>query len=101
VVQVNTPTSESAEVVVQDQGIGVPQEHRAHLFERFYQAHGATHQSGLGLGLYISREIVLRHEGAIRAEFPEEGGTRVVVSLPLHAATDAADGPDAGAAGDG
>ena len=80
VVQVGTPTPESVEVAVQDQGIGVPQEHRAHLFERFYQAHGATHQSGLGLGLYISREIVLRHGGTIRAEFPLQGGTRMVVT---------------------
>jgi signal transduction histidine kinase len=77
---------------VQDQGIGVPEEHRAHLFERFYQAHGATHQSGLGLGLYISREIVLRHGGAIRAEFPTEGGTRMVVTLPVQAPPDAAVG---------
>jgi signal transduction histidine kinase len=101
VVQVDTSRPERVEVVVQDQGIGVPEEHRAHLFERFYQAHGAMHQSGLGLGLYISREIVLRHGGAIRAEFPAEGGTRMVVTLPVQAPPDVAAGPAAGATGDG
>jgi len=36
----------------------------------------------MGLGLYISAQIVERHGGTIRAEFPEGGGTRFVVSLP-------------------
>ncbi len=37
---------------------------------------------GMGLGLFISREIILLHGGDIKAEFPPEGGTRVVISLP-------------------
>ena len=42
------------ELAVRDRGLGIAPEHRPHLFERFYQAHGSSHQSGLGLGLYIS-----------------------------------------------
>ncbi len=38
---------------------------------------------GLGLGLYVSRQIVERHGGRIDAEFPEDGGTRIVVTLPI------------------
>ena len=37
----------------------------------------------MGLGLYISRQIVELHSGSIEAEFPEDGGTRFVVRVPL------------------
>jgi PAS domain S-box-containing protein len=67
---------------VRDQGVGIPAELREHIFERFYQGHAAEYGSGMGLGLYISRQIVELHGGTIVAEFPSEGGTRVVVTLP-------------------
>ncbi|HZR99504.1 MAG TPA: ATP-binding protein [Chloroflexota bacterium] len=72
----------AVELSVRDHGLGVPPEKRAQVFERFYQAHASEHRSGLGLGLYISRQIVERHGGKIRAEFPPDGGTRIVVRLP-------------------
>lgn len=68
---------------VRDRGIGIPPEMRDSIFKRFYQAHTEDYRSGLGLGLYISAEIVARHEGEIVAEFPPDGGTRFVVQLPL------------------
>jgi signal transduction histidine kinase len=70
---------------VRDYGVGVPLDKRAHLFERFYQAHPGIHfagQVGLGLGLYISRQIVEQHGGQISAEFPSDGGSRLIVRLP-------------------
>jgi signal transduction histidine kinase len=67
---------------VRDYGAGVPPEHRPHIFDRFYQGHRLSHASGLGLGLYFAREIVDLHGGRIEAEFPADGGTRVIVSLP-------------------
>jgi PAS domain S-box-containing protein len=70
---------------VRDHGVGVPLQHRAHIFDRFYQAHAGgplTSMAGMGLGLYISRQIVELHGGRIEAEFPEDGGTRFVVRLP-------------------
>ena len=73
-------------LTVRDHGVGVPPEHRAHIFDRFYQAHAGgplTSMAGMGLGLYISRQIVELHNGSIRAEFPDDGGTRFVVTLPL------------------
>jgi signal transduction histidine kinase len=72
---------------VRDRGVGVPLEHRAHIFDRFYQAHSGgplTSMAGMGLGLYISRQIVELHGGDIKAEFPDGGGTQVIVSLPLN-----------------
>ncbi|MDQ6674131.1 MAG: GAF domain-containing protein [Chloroflexota bacterium] len=77
--------AQRVEFSVQDHGLGVAPEHRTHIFDRFYQAHAGgalTSMAGMGLGLYISRQIVDLHRGTIRAEFPVEGGTRFVVSLP-------------------
>jgi PAS domain S-box-containing protein len=67
---------------VRDHGLGIPAEKRGHLFDRFYRAHAADYVSGLGLGLAISRQIVEQHGGQIMAEFPPDGGTRIVVRLP-------------------
>jgi PAS domain S-box-containing protein len=78
-------TARSFELSVRDHGLGVPPEKRQHIFERFYQAHGESYQQGLGLGLYIGRQIVELHGGEIRAEFPDDGGSRFVVTLPLRA----------------
>jgi signal transduction histidine kinase len=68
---------------VRDHGIGIPPERRGRLFDRFYQAHGEGYRSGMGLGLYISRQIVELHGGELRAEFPPDGGSRLVVYLPV------------------
>jgi len=75
---------EHAELSVRDHGLGIPPEKRADIFERFYQAHGSGSRSGLGLGLYVSRQIVEMHGGSICAEFPMDGGSRFVVRLPLN-----------------
>ena len=83
---IREPTA--AVIVVRDHGVGVPPEHRARLFDRFYQAH--PDRSGMGLGLYISRQIVEGHGGTITAEAPEDGGTRFVISLPLPPTRDSA-----------
>ena len=79
-------SGDALRILVRDRGVGVPPEHRPHIFDRFYQAHAGgplTSMAGMGLGLYISRQIVELHAGTIDAEFPEDGGTRFVVSLPL------------------
>jgi signal transduction histidine kinase len=70
-------------IAVRDYGLGIPTQHRDRVFERFYQAHGNSHRSGLGLGLYIAKQIVDLHDGQMRVEFPSDGGTRFVVDLPL------------------
>jgi signal transduction histidine kinase len=69
-------------LTVRDHGIGIPPERRDRIFERFGQAHGEGHYGGMGLGLYISRQIVQLHGGEITVEFPEDGGSRFVVHLP-------------------
>jgi signal transduction histidine kinase len=84
-----------ARLTVTDQGPGIKAEDRDRIFERFYQAHGGQYAAGMGLGLYISRQIVEQHGGSIRVEEPEHGGARFVVVLPLHADTQHMIQPDA------
>jgi signal transduction histidine kinase len=84
-VEVGRAGTEHALLAVRDRGIGIPPEKREAIFGRFYQAHVEDHRSGLGLGLYISRQIVTQHGGDIAVEFPPDGGTRFVVTLPVGA----------------
>jgi len=74
-----------AVVSVQDQGIGIPVEQQAHLFERFYRTeHGKHTASGLGLGLYISSSIVQAHGGRMWVESAGEGtGSTFYFTIPL------------------
>jgi signal transduction histidine kinase len=73
---------DGATISVRDHGLGIPLDKRDKIFERFYQAHENGFRSGMGLGLYVCREIASLHGGQIRVEFPEDGGTRVIVELP-------------------
>jgi two-component system sensor histidine kinase KdpD len=70
------------ELAVADQGPGIPPQARDHIFERFFQVDGQG-TSGMGLGLHISRQIVLLHGGTLEAEFPSEGGTCFRLTLPV------------------
>ena len=73
-----------AVVEVRDEGIGIPAEHLPHIFERFYKP--SSQQAiyhGLGIGLYISKEIVERHGGRIWAESKPGKGSTFYVELPL------------------
>lgn len=70
-------------VAVRDQGVGMTPEVQAKVFERYYRANTMTAASGLGLGVYISREIVMRHGGQIWLESAPGAGTSFYVMLPL------------------
>jgi signal transduction histidine kinase len=72
------------ELSIHDEGIGIPEDRRARVFERFYRAHeGTPHdRGGMGLGLYLAQGIVLHHGGRMELESREGEGTRVRVRLP-------------------
>jgi signal transduction histidine kinase len=74
-----------ATVRVADSGIGIPLDDRAHLFERFYRCANAParHFSGLGIGLYLSMEIVKRHNGQLWLETTGAAGSVFALALPL------------------
>jgi signal transduction histidine kinase len=82
-VTLSLPAPGTIELAVSDRGIGIPIEARDRIFERFFQARPEDATQGLGLGLYVSRQIVELHGGEIRADFPAGGGTRFVVTLPI------------------
>jgi PAS domain S-box-containing protein len=67
------------EVHIQDSGHGIPDHDRERVFQSFY----TTKVKGTGLGLTIVQRVLKNHAGSIAIEQPAEGGTRVVLSLPL------------------
>jgi len=73
-------------VSVQDFGIGVPSKNKEQIFERYYRVEGKSRESfsGLGLGLYISSEIIARHNGSIWVDSEENKGSTFHFTLPLH-----------------
>jgi signal transduction histidine kinase len=75
---------EGLTLTVHNDGPPVPLEERATLFEPFKRGKRAT-GDGLGLGLYIARQIVVAHGGRISVESGVGLGTRFIVWLPRHA----------------
>ena len=71
-------------LVVDDDGPGVPPEHRELIFDRFHRVEPdrARSTGGVGLGLALVAEAVRRRGGVVRADRSPEGGTRVEVSWP-------------------
>lgn len=68
-------------LVIKDNGPGIPEEYRAHLFEKFYRVPG-TPTGGTGLGLSIVKGIVGLHKGTIRYEPNTPNGARFIIELP-------------------
>lgn len=79
-----TTEGERVCVAVRDRGIGLPEEALPQLFERFFRASNVDPRqiSGLGVGLYVVREIVRLHGGEVRAARRPGGGSDFMVCLP-------------------
>lgn len=73
-------------VSVQDFGIGMAKEHLERIFEQFYRVYDTTDKTfpGLGIGLYISSEIVKRHGGTFRVQSSPGKGSIFSFSLPTY-----------------
>lgn len=85
VVKVSTrPQNGRVEVVVSDQGQGVPPEALRSLFEPFYRVDSSRSRrtGGTGVGLMIVRRAIETHGGQVRAEILPEGGLAVIFDLP-------------------
>ncbi|HEY8895462.1 MAG TPA: ATP-binding protein [Niastella sp.] len=74
-------------VSIQDFGIGMSEETRLKVFERFFRASDNNVQTypGLGLGLFIAADIIKKHGGEIGVESEKEKGTIIHFTLPVHA----------------
>ena len=79
------PASNEVVVAVCDEGDGIEAEDQVHLFERFYRVHADMQGSvdGLGLGLYISHNIVKQHGGRMWLESKPGQGSTFFFALPL------------------
>ncbi len=75
---------EAVVMEVEDNGVGIPEEDREHVFERFYRVDKARSRAvgGTGLGLSIVRDTVLRRSGTIEVQPRQGGGSVFTVRLP-------------------
>jgi signal transduction histidine kinase len=69
-------------LTVHDNGIGIESEAQQRIFNRFERAVPSAHYGGLGLGLYIAKQIVVVHGGTIRVESIPGAGSTFIVQLP-------------------
>ena len=90
--------ADSAEIMVNDRGVGLEPTELRHLFQPFFtQLDPSRHSSGdfgfckrgLGLGLSIAKQFVEMHGGRITAQSRDGGGTQITVRLPRHAEAEA------------
>jgi signal transduction histidine kinase len=82
-----------ARMVVEDRGIGIPEDQLERIFERFGRAVSSRSYGGLGLGLYLARRAAEAHGGRVWAEQRPGGGARFTLELPLRAARAAVEEP--------
>lgn len=80
---------EKAVLVVEDRGIGIAPDDLCRIFGRFERTIASKNYGGLGLGLYITRQIIEQQGGSIRAENRSHGGARFVIELPVGSSTKA------------
>jgi predicted ATPase/signal transduction histidine kinase len=82
-ITVEAMADDRARLVIEDQGIGIPPDRLPYVFDRFERAVPETHYGGLGLGLYIVREVVRALGGDVAAHSVEGEGSRFTVELPI------------------
>jgi len=80
-----TKTDDVLQVSVKDEGMGIKEQDLDKLFDRYYrvESKNTTHISGFGIGLYLSAEIIQRHNGKIWAESETGVGSTFYFTLPL------------------
>ena len=67
-----------SELVITDNGEGIPEEDLPHLFERFYKGKNSSEES-VGIGLALAHMIVTKQRGTLKAENRREGGARFTI----------------------
>lgn len=80
-----TKADRQANIVVEDNGIGISADDLTHIFDRFYRADKSRsrRQGGSGLGLPIIKWIIQKHHGNISVQSSPDKGTKLTINLPL------------------
>ncbi|MBA2406365.1 MAG: PAS domain S-box protein [Bdellovibrionales bacterium] len=76
-------SSDTAVLSVSDEGIGIAKENQKRIFDRFERAISANEISGLGLGLFIVKQIVEMHQGSVEVVSELGKGAKFIITLPL------------------
>jgi signal transduction histidine kinase len=81
----STADNQNVKLCVKDFGIGIPQDEQSKIFNRFHRVHGKNKHNtfpGLGLGLYISSQIIKKHTGTLKFDSIEDQGSTFCFTLP-------------------
>lgn len=78
-----TVSAESITVSVADKGPGIPPAHLPYVFNRFFRAEKTRNLEGIGLGLFLCKQVIQAHGGSVRAESIENSGSTFYFSLPI------------------
>jgi signal transduction histidine kinase len=70
-------------VAVKDEGLGISKENLPYIFEKFFRAEKTKGMEGIGLGLYLCRQIINAHSGMVWAESEEGKGSVFFFSIPV------------------
>ncbi len=86
-IEVRATLGARATIEVIDSGPGVPAEFRERIFDRFFRVEhvrgGEVRPAGVGIGLYIARQVIAAHGGTIQCDAAPNGGARFAISIPL------------------
>ena len=76
---------DAIEIIIDDDGPGIPEEHHDDVFKPFYRIEGSRNQGtgGIGLGMTIARDVIRSHGGELQLSTSPIGGLRVRIRLPL------------------
>ncbi|AYN66509.1 sensor histidine kinase [Euzebyella marina] len=70
-------------IIIKDSGIGIPKNEMPYIYDPYFRASNTTDFAGYGIGLPLSRNIVLLHEGTIKVSSVENEGTTVKINIPI------------------
>jgi signal transduction histidine kinase len=78
-------TKKNITISIKDFGIGIEKQDQEKIFEKFYRVTGPDEKTypGMGIGLYLCREIINNHKGEIKVESEKGKGSNFIIKLPL------------------
>lgn len=76
-------TPKKLQIILEDNGLGIPEKDRERIFKLFEQSKSGNYNSGMGIGLYLVQSIVTKLKGEVNVESKPKEGTRFIVSIPF------------------